>query len=165
MGLSCISIKIGKCMKIDFLIGLLDHLRFIFMVALTSLGLLNPPQQAAHTEDHFTACVLVMDGLYPSLIPVQSVMASIKKRLPVIEYRTFVERYNLGEDHVDTVCSVCLNCVERSHEIRELLNCSHVFHRECLDRWVDESQVTCPLCRTMMLPPRQRVQAVDQIQV
>ena len=123
------------------------------MSALTRLGLLNPPEQADQTEDLASDYVLVMDGLSPSLIPVHKLMMLIKKRVPVIECSNFLERYGVVHDEdVDMECSVCLNCVERSHEIRELCNCYHVFHRECLDRWVDEGQVTCPLCRTMMFP-------------
>ncbi|KAK4551100.1 hypothetical protein RGQ29_032539 [Quercus rubra] len=101
-----------------------------------------------------------MDGLTPSLIAVDSLMVLIKKRVPVIEYSVFVERHRALTDDEDVdmemECSVCLNCVERSHEIRELCNCYHVFHKECLDRWVDEGQVTCPLCRTLLFQQRQK---------
>ena len=159
MGLVCIAMKIPKSINIRFLLGMLDHIKFIVMVALTRLGLLKPPEQAAETEEHSTSYVLVMDGLTPSLIAVDSLMVLIKKRVPVIEYGTFLERYGGGgvvhdDEDVDMECSVCLNCVERSHEMRELCNCYHEFHRECLDRWVDEGHVTCPLCRTMLFPAK-----------
>ena len=148
-----LAMKIPKFIDIESLLGLLDHLKFMVMSALTRLGLLNPPEQADQTEDLASDYVLVMDGLSPSLIPVHKLMMLIKKRVPVIECSNFLERYGVVHDEdVDMECSVCLNCVERSHEIRELCNCYHVFHRECLDRWVDEGQVTCPLCRTMMFP-------------
>ncbi|KAL0016160.1 hypothetical protein SO802_003229 [Lithocarpus litseifolius] len=96
------------------------------MSALTRLGLLNPPEQADQTEDLASDYVLVMDGLSPSLIPVHKLMMLIKKRVPVIECSNFLERYGVVHDEdVDMECSVCLNCVERSHEIRELCNCCH----------------------------------------
>uniref|UniRef100_A0A7N2KUM1 RING-type domain-containing protein n=1 Tax=Quercus lobata TaxID=97700 RepID=A0A7N2KUM1_QUELO len=135
--------KMPRIINIIFLQGLLDQLKFMVMLALTRLGMLNLPEQA-ESEDPASGLVLViMDGLSPSLIPVQSLMVLIKKRVPVIEYSNFLERYGVMHDEdVDMECSVCLNCVERSHEIRELCNCYHVFHKECLDRWVDEGQVT-----------------------
>ena len=158
MGLVCIAMMIPKSINIRFLLGMLDHIKFIVMVALTRLGLLKPPEQAAETEEHSTSYVLVMDGLTPSLIAVDSLMVLIKKRVPVIEYSVFVERHRAPTDDEDVdmemECSVCLNFVERSHEIRELCNCYHVFHKECLDRWVDEGQVTCPLCRTLLFPAK-----------
>jgi RING-H2 zinc finger protein RHA1 len=160
MGLICIVLKIPKCMNIGFLLGLLEYyLKFMVMAALARLGLLDSPEQA-DTEDHSstdsTSYVLVMDGLSPSLIPLHSLMALIKKRLSVMEYGNLLERYGAHDNHEDVgmVCSVCLDCVERSHEVRELSNCCHVFHRECLDRWVDEGQVTCPLCRSLLFPAR-----------
>ncbi|KAL4651220.1 hypothetical protein ACB092_01G143400 [Castanea dentata] len=126
--------------NIRFLQGLLDQLKVTVMLALTRLGLLNPPEEA---ESEDPACGLVL-------------------RVPVIEYNNFLERYGVMHDEdVDTECSVCLNCVERSHEIRELSNCYHVFHKECLDRWVDEGQVTCPLCRTMIFPAKVRKDNLD----
>lgn len=161
MGLICIALEIPKLININgFLLGLLDSLKFVVMVAFARLGLLNSPEQVSDTEeDHSTdstSYVLVMDGLSPSLIPLQSLMALIKKRLSVMEYSNLLQKYGAhdDEDHVDMVCSVCLNCVERSHEVREQPNCCHVFHWECLDRWVDEGQVTCPLCRSLLFPAR-----------
>ena len=154
--------KMPRIINIIFLQGLLDQLKFMVMLALTRLGMLNPPEQA-ESEDPASGLVLViMDGLSPSLIPVQSLMVLIKKRVPVIEYSNFLERYGVMHDEdVDMECSVCLNCVERSHEIRELCNCYHVFHKECFDRWVDEGQVTCPLCRTIMFPAKDRKDNLD----
>ncbi|KAJ5155774.1 hypothetical protein N7492_008577 [Penicillium capsulatum] len=43
------------------------------------------------------------------------------------------------------VCAVCLDQVNRSEEIREL-QCLHVFHRECLERWFLGDHFNCPLC-------------------
>nr|GLL32092.1 E3 ubiquitin-protein ligase RHA2B-like [Ipomoea trifida] len=48
-------------------------------------------------------------------------------------------------------CSVCLCGIEEGDEIREL-NCHHLFHRVCLDRWVGYGRVTCPLCRRSVAP-------------
>ncbi|CAI9096341.1 OLC1v1032453C1 [Oldenlandia corymbosa var. corymbosa] len=48
-------------------------------------------------------------------------------------------------------CSICLFKMEQGDEIRELKNCGHEFHRDCIDRWVTgHGQVTCPLCRSYL---------------
>ncbi|KAJ0255181.1 putative RING zinc finger protein [Hirschfeldia incana] len=50
-------------------------------------------------------------------------------------------------------CAVCLDDFEDEEEIRRLMNCQHIFHRSCLDRWMmSYSQMTCPLCRTLFIP-------------
>ncbi|XP_059664129.1 brassinosteroid-responsive RING protein 1-like [Cornus florida] len=128
-------------------------------MALTHLGLYNPPEHEDYTWENPTNYVLILDGSSPSLvpIPVHIVTASIKKRLQVVPYAHFMEKIlglhkEEGEEE-NKVCAVCLDCIESSHEIRVLCNCCHLFHRECLDHWVDEGQVTCPLCRSMLLPP------------
>lgn len=41
--------------------------------------------------------------------------------------------------------AVCLEQVDRGHEIREL-RCLHVFHRECLEKWFLGDHYNCPLC-------------------
>ncbi|KAJ6079129.1 hypothetical protein N7467_008882 [Penicillium canescens] len=43
------------------------------------------------------------------------------------------------------VCAVCLEQVDRAHEIRQL-RCLHVFHRECLEKWFLGDHFNCPLC-------------------
>ncbi|WOG81263.1 hypothetical protein DCAR_0100408 [Daucus carota subsp. sativus] len=63
-----------------------------------------------------------------------------RELLPVVKYSELV---NPPEN-----CAVCLHEFSDSEEIRKLTNCRHVFHRECVDRWMDHEQKTCPLCRT-----------------
>ncbi|XP_004510759.1 brassinosteroid-responsive RING protein 1-like [Cicer arietinum] len=49
-------------------------------------------------------------------------------------------------------CAVCLFEFSEEEEIRCLRNCRHIFHRNCVDRWIDHDQKTCPLCRTPFVP-------------
>ena len=134
----------------------LGHFRVMVTAALAAgLGLLSPAEEAYYEEDA-SSCVIVMDGQTPALIPVSVAVAWIKKRVPVVQYGSFRERLGMDdEDQEDAVlCRVCLDCIKEWHEIRELSNCCHVFHHKCLDAWLDEDQVTCPLCRSMLLPAK-----------
>ncbi|KAF3779246.1 E3 ubiquitin-protein ligase [Nymphaea thermarum] len=76
---------------------------------------------------------------------------TIKKALAVVEFGSFLDKFAECQKE-ETTCAVCLCCIERRHEIRELYNCSHVFHKGCLDKWVDQGQYTCPLCRSPLMP-------------
>jgi len=71
----------------------------------------------------------------------------IRERLPIVRFGVLAEETEVE----DVMCAVCLNGVERHEEIRILTNCSHIFHRGCLDKWVDHGQRTCPLCRLPFL--------------
>ncbi|CAN6247976.1 unnamed protein product [Urochloa humidicola] len=43
-------------------------------------------------------------------------------------------------------CRVCLSRIRASEATRRL-PCRHVFHRDCVDRWLVSCKRTCPLCR------------------
>ncbi|XP_068344953.1 RING-H2 finger protein ATL65-like [Pyrus communis] len=70
-----------------------------------------------------------------------------------------------GGGDCDT-CAVCLCQLEMGDEVREMRNCCHVFHTECIDRWLEyndrhhhhhdeDNHKTCPLCRTPLLTSSQ----------
>ncbi|KAK5776232.1 brassinosteroid-responsive RING protein 1-like [Gossypium arboreum] len=90
----------------------------------------------------------------PSQVPVpfmaHVVSNLIKAKLPVVEFSRWRLRGDIDDPLVD--CAICLACVEGSDEIRELGNCSHLYHRECIDGWVDQGHETCPLCWLKLLP-------------
>lgn len=45
-------------------------------------------------------------------------------------------------------CTVCLMDFETGEDIRTL-NCSHMFHIDCIDRWLNYNK-KCPICRVDM---------------
>ncbi|KAE8723781.1 electron transfer flavoprotein subunit beta [Hibiscus syriacus] len=44
-------------------------------------------------------------------------------------------------------CAVCLNEFKEDEKLRRIPNCSHVFHIDCIDVWL-QGNANCPLCRT-----------------
>ncbi|KAI3469064.1 hypothetical protein Pfo_025727 [Paulownia fortunei] len=162
MGFFYHAVRIPRAITITFFLNIFTHARFLFVGALTHLGLYKPPpEEEPNSRDNSNNYILILDGSSPSLvpIPVHVVTAAIKNRVPLVQYQDFILRHQQQQDKEKEsaelkVCSICLECIEWSHEIRELCNCSHLFHRECLDTWIDEGQVTCPLCRSMLLPPK-----------
>ncbi|KAL6602806.1 hypothetical protein ACP70R_043167 [Stipagrostis hirtigluma subsp. patula] len=45
-----------------------------------------------------------------------------------------------------TECAVCLGAVQEGEMVRRLPACMHLYHAECIDRWLAAHR-TCPLCR------------------
>ncbi|BFG23605.1 hypothetical protein CerSpe_098790 [Prunus speciosa] len=87
---------------------------------------------------------------------VQCIAEFVKNRPPVVQYRDFL-KIKTGQPEADepsnnNMCILCMNSMEGSQAVREPCNCSHAFHRECLDVWIDEGQLTCPLCRSELVP-------------
>ncbi|XP_047337299.1 E3 ubiquitin-protein ligase RHA1B-like [Impatiens glandulifera] len=115
-------------------------------------------QVADHQINNSTiASHIFIDGSSP--IPKEIVTAAIKLSLPIIRYEDFHELMKIETKSIviqhdsNGSCVVCWERVELSDEIRDLVNCRHVFHKDCLDNWLDEGQITCPICRSMLLPP------------
>lgn len=65
----------------------------------------------------------------------------------------------LDEDEIDTdeddgLCAICLEEFEEGQEVRPLA-CRHLYHRSCIDPWLQSSSNCCPLCKREVpnLPP------------
>uniref|UniRef100_A0A5B7C8R4 Putative E3 ubiquitin-protein ligase RHA1B-like n=1 Tax=Davidia involucrata TaxID=16924 RepID=A0A5B7C8R4_DAVIN len=156
MGFPCAGIKTPKSVRAlqEFLAHVKLMLKLPFFWCLHVLNLSNEGLSSKNHSDHHD---LAADRPSPLLVPVPITslvdqVELIKKKLSVIEFGTFIERLDMQMEEEHAECAICLSRLERSHEIRELSNCFHAFHRHCLDEWVDKGQVTCPLCRTKLLP-------------
>ncbi|XP_027089755.2 putative RING-H2 finger protein ATL12 [Coffea arabica] len=63
----------------------------------------------------------------------------------------FVFRKKLRPSLEAMECSICLCEIEEGDEAREL-HCNHVFHKNCLEKWLQRCHATCPLCRSLVVP-------------
>ena len=46
-------------------------------------------------------------------------------------------------------CSICLEKFGDSDEIK-ILNCSHIYHKNCLGTWLNNNNNNCPMCRAII---------------
>ncbi|KAJ3691002.1 hypothetical protein LUZ61_020166 [Rhynchospora tenuis] len=115
---------------------LLDCLQQCIFVSLLHIGLLQyrPDEDPIH---------------HLFFAPPDPLASAIKNKLQVVRFSSLLKELRNGEQ---SVCVVCLAALEGRHEVRKLGNCCHLFHKGCIDRWVELGQVTCPLCRSPLLP-------------
>lgn len=53
----------------------------------------------------------------------------------------------IKKDEVNKTCSICLDKFECGKYKRKMPNCTHEFHKKCIDRWLYKN-FSCPICRT-----------------
>lgn len=81
--------------------------------------------------------------------PNRGLDATVIASLPVF---VFNRKDGEAEDATSaTECAVCLSMIENEEIARLLPNCKHIFHAECIDKWLG-SHSTCPICRTEAEP-------------
>ncbi|KAF0906467.1 hypothetical protein E2562_011460 [Oryza meyeriana var. granulata] len=61
--------------------------------------------------------------------------------IPIVPYAEIRKHRSSGLE-----CAVCLTTFDDGNDLRLLPHCSHAFHPDCIDPWL-EGHVTCPLCR------------------
>ncbi|KAK4745377.1 hypothetical protein SAY87_011689 [Trapa incisa] len=73
--------------------------------------------------------------------------------LPIFKFKGAVDAAAArgGEKAAGPDCAVCLSSLEDVDMVRLLPNCSHIFHAECIDKWLS-LHTTCPICRTEAKP-------------
>ncbi|KAB2092626.1 hypothetical protein ES319_A02G042600v1 [Gossypium barbadense] len=69
---------------------------------------------------------------------------SLIRSIPIFQFKK-----NNGNIDEKTLCecAVCLNEFQEDEKLRMIPNCSHVFHIDCIDVWL-QNNANCPLCRT-----------------
>ncbi|CAN8284146.1 unnamed protein product [Cochlearia groenlandica] len=50
-------------------------------------------------------------------------------------------------DQESETCAICLENMSETNNICQLPNCSHLFHEECVIKWLERQHDSCPLCR------------------
>ncbi|GAV68439.1 zf-RING_2 domain-containing protein [Cephalotus follicularis] len=77
--------------------------------------------------------------------PSVSYIEEFRSRTPSIRFDTICSCKRPEHE-----CSVCLTQFKPESQIN-LLSCGHMFHKVCLEKWLNYWNLTCPLCRTPLL--------------
>ncbi|XP_020595927.1 E3 ubiquitin-protein ligase ATL4-like [Phalaenopsis equestris] len=129
---------------------LLDLIQYTIFFLLYRIGL-NPSFETEPTPWDDEEFLFMSVGI--SMPTTTSTAQTLKNNLPVIDYKSFLERKRkspMAEATPD--CAICLQFIEPMDHVRELGNCCHEFHMDCMDRWLDLGRFNCPLCRSAVLP-------------
>ena len=68
----------------------------------------------------------------------------VRTRVRVIRNTVIEEIDSLPR--VRDTCPICLEEFQRTDTVRNL-NCSHSFHKKCIDPWLINYKIECPMCR------------------
>ncbi|KAG5529385.1 hypothetical protein RHGRI_029937 [Rhododendron griersonianum] len=88
----------------------------------------------------------------------ETLSASIRRHIATARFLKLIDeenpasRYKIGKRGKPVECAVCISKLEKGEKIRNL-KCNHTFHKVCVDTWLQQdSAVTCPVCRSAVLP-------------
>ncbi|XP_042392255.1 brassinosteroid-responsive RING protein 1-like [Zingiber officinale] len=139
MGFPSVCYAVILPLPVAIVLFLLERLKLAVSAALFFLGLASwpPSSSIADSLNPFGHSVHLSDSLISPAV--------VKCRLPVV-------RFSALRSTAAPPCAVCLAALEPRDEVRQLGNCAHLFHKACIDKWVDVGQITCPLCRALLLP-------------
>ena len=77
---------------------------------------------------------------------------NVYKRFEVFLYKDSF-RY-LGDNFIDESCQICLIKFNDEDVVKMFFCGKHIFHKNCIKRWVIEGSVVCPICRHNMFDGR-----------
>ncbi|KVI10621.1 Zinc finger, RING/FYVE/PHD-type [Cynara cardunculus var. scolymus] len=87
------------------------------------------------------------ESLEPRGSPSEVYMEEFRNQTPSLRYISLCRATNQE-------CSVCLTEFKPDAQINHL-SCGHVFHKSCLEKWLKYWNITCPLCRSHMMIPKE----------
>ena len=74
--------------------------------------------------------------------------------------RKIVDEMNMEEARVDgdegEICPICLDVLDDEVQNRKL-SCKHIFHRECIDKWLITKKMSCPTCKRDASPVQVKI--------
>ncbi|KAI3838632.1 hypothetical protein MKX03_030398 [Papaver bracteatum] len=79
-----------------------------------------------------------------------TLVEQLRKKIPSIPFSSLINGGNSDTRSELHDCTVCLNRFQPDSEVNHL-SCGHFFHKDCLEKWLDYWNITCPLCRTPLL--------------
>jgi hypothetical protein len=77
-------------------------------------------------------------------------LLSRAKAAGLLKVVTYLESQGAKSETIEKTCAICFENITsppaREEESERILDCSHIFHRECIGEWLIQRH-NCPLCR------------------
>ncbi|KAL8104978.1 RING-H2 finger protein ATL16-like [Apium graveolens] len=86
---------------------------------------------------------------YTSTFENRGLDESVIRSIPIFKFKQ-VDKEDPERGNSFVECAVCLNEFHEQEKLRMIPNCSHLFHIDCIDVWL-QNNANCPLCRTSIL--------------
>ncbi|KAK6929798.1 Zinc finger, RING-type [Dillenia turbinata] len=83
--------------------------------------------------------------IYSPVVETRGLDESVIRLIPTFQFKKGAKA-ELGEK-IYFECAVCLGEFQEEEKLRILPNCSHLFHIDCIDVWLQNNS-NCPLCRS-----------------
>ena len=96
--------------------------------------------QVNHIDERLEELEMLIHSLGTEIVQVKNVIAQNIHEQLIMEKLTKMQAEEHGR------WSVCLEDYEEN-EFVEITPCNHIFHSDCLLSWLDDDNITCPLCR------------------
>ncbi|KAI8077859.1 uncharacterized protein BX664DRAFT_343689 [Halteromyces radiatus] len=106
--------------------------------------LLQHPALARLSDNPTYEDLLWLSSVLGSARPVTTTQHAIDATLPIHLWSDETTKRTMLQD--TERCLVCLDDFTPKQSVR-VLKCRHVFHVECVDRWLVEAHNSCPVCR------------------
>ena len=87
----------------------------------------------------FTDILNIMNPM--PLTPMENVIV-----FPSPEQIAAATRVFTTDARLEECCAVCQEDIAPAVQVRQIKQCTHVFHKDCVDQWFEQS-VFCPICR------------------
>ncbi|PKA51803.1 putative E3 ubiquitin-protein ligase RHA2B [Apostasia shenzhenica] len=127
---------------------------YILLVANTATTM-SSLKQFTHSLLHFFGLAAPRDDESdsPEELSSTSFMADVRSlklfrsEMDPVQFGSAFGRRPAADPHAD--CRVCLAPFQPESWVDQL-PCGHLFHRGCVERWIEYSNSTCPLCRSQL---------------
>lgn len=142
-GVLCV-LLVNTALSISIVKGIIRSVLHIVGIRLSSSS--SSTSSSASSPPSTDSTEIASESFEFHLSPSASCIEEIRSRIPAIRFDT-VCSFKQPEHE----CPVCLSEFEPESEINHL-SCGHLFHKTCLEKWLNYWNITCPLCRTPLMP-------------
>ncbi|PQQ20716.1 putative E3 ubiquitin-protein ligase XERICO [Prunus yedoensis var. nudiflora] len=142
-GVLCV-LLVNTALSISIVKGIIRSVLHIVGIRLSSSS--SSTSSSASSPPSADSTEIASESFEFHLSPSASCIEEIRSRIPAIRFDT-VCSFKQPEHE----CPVCLSEFEPESEINHL-SCGHLFHKTCLEKWLNYWNITCPLCRTPLMP-------------